>query len=165
VRQRGAYSRIASSETLRHRVLRSGEAARGVHRENETMTRDKDRKRIIRNRMKTTGEAYTTARGHVLARASKARPRPATASPPAVDHAAIAGKSDDTMKRQTGHTWTEWVRLLDGEAASTLTHRDVAQLVHDKYGISGWWSQTVTVGYERLKGLREVGQRRGGAYE
>ncbi|MGH8622719.1 MAG: hypothetical protein ACRET3_11315, partial [Burkholderiales bacterium] len=29
----------------------------------------------------------------------------------------------------------------------------------------GWWSQTVTVGYERIKGLRERGQRRGGLFE
>jgi hypothetical protein len=37
-------------------------------REGKTMTRDKDRKRIIRNRMKSTGESYTTARRHVVAR-------------------------------------------------------------------------------------------------
>ena len=129
------------------------------------MTHDKDLKRIIRNRMKTTGEAYTTARTHVVARAATASRPPAAASRPAVDHAAIAGKSDDTMKRQTGHTWTEWVRLLDASDAATMAHRDIAQLVHDKYAISGWWSQTVTVGYERLKGLREVGQRLSGAYE
>ena len=32
------------------------------------MTRDKDRKRIIRSRMKKTGESYTAARAHVLAK-------------------------------------------------------------------------------------------------
>ena len=32
------------------------------------MTRDKDRKRIIRTRMGKTGESYTAARAHVLSR-------------------------------------------------------------------------------------------------
>jgi uncharacterized protein YndB with AHSA1/START domain len=37
--------------------------------------------------------------------------------------------------------------------------------VADKYRIPGWWAQTVTVGYERIKGLRTVGQRRDGSFE
>ena len=131
------------------------------------MTRDKDRKRIIRNRMKTTGESYTTARSHVVARAAKGSPRPAVTSrrQPSVDHAVIAGMSDDKIQRQTGHTWAEWIRLLDHEGAAMMVHRDIARLVHDKYGVADWWSQTVTVGYERLKGRRERGQRLNGAYE
>jgi hypothetical protein len=32
------------------------------------MTRDNDRKRIIRNRMKKTGESYTAARAQILSR-------------------------------------------------------------------------------------------------
>jgi hypothetical protein len=131
------------------------------------MTRDKDRKRIIRKRMETTGEAYTTARRHVVARTAKASPRPAAERIPSrgVDRGAVAGKSDDTIKRQTGHDWQDWVRLLDGEGAASMPHRDIARLVHEKYGVGDWWSQTVTVGYERLKGLRERGQRMDGAYE
>jgi hypothetical protein len=31
--------------------------------------------------------------------------------------------------------------------------------------MNGWWAQTVTVGYERIKGLRAIGQRRDGSYE
>ena len=31
--------------------------------------------------------------------------------------------------------------------------------------MSSWWTQTVTVGYERIKGLRARGQRRDGTYE
>jgi hypothetical protein len=131
------------------------------------MTRDKDRKRIIRNRMKTTGESYTTARRHVVARAEKraTRASASTPAPPKVDAAVVAGMSDDRIKSQTGHTWGEWVRLLDAEGAATMAHRDVARIVHDKFEVADWWSQTVTVGYERLKGRRERGQRMDGAYE
>jgi uncharacterized protein YndB with AHSA1/START domain len=31
--------------------------------------------------------------------------------------------------------------------------------------VGDWWGQTVTVGYERIKGLRAIGQRRDGGYE
>jgi uncharacterized protein YndB with AHSA1/START domain len=37
--------------------------------------------------------------------------------------------------------------------------------VHRAYEIDGWWSQAVTVGYERIKGLRARGQRRDGTFE
>jgi hypothetical protein len=48
---------------------------------------------------------------------------------------------------------------------SRVSYSDIAALVHEKHRVGDWWSQTVTVGYERIKGLRERGQRRGGAYE
>ncbi len=40
-----------------------------------------------------------------------------------------------------------------------------ARLVHEEHGLPGWWAQTVTVGYERIRGLREWGQRRDGTFE
>jgi hypothetical protein len=117
--------------------------------------------------MKTTGESYSTARRHVIARAAKTGTPPAatTRQQPLADHAAIAGISDDRIKRQTGHAWAAWINVLDAEGAETMVHRDIARLIHEKYNLPGWWSQTVTVGYERLKGRRERGQRIDGAYE
>lgn len=125
------------------------------------MTRDKDRKRIIRNRMKKTGESYTTARARVLA--SKSTPAEARAR--ALDYAGLAGMADDKILAKTGRTWREWVKTLDLDDASARAHRDIAGLVHGKHGVGPWWTQMVTVGYERIKGLRERGQRLGGAYE
>ncbi len=124
------------------------------------MPRDKDRKRIIRTRMKKTGESYTTARAQVIS-------KPDRKQPPAhvVDHAALAGMSDTSVAAKTGRTWQEWVRLLDADGAAAMPHRDIAALVHGKHGVGDWWTQTVTVGYERIKGLRDRGQRRGGTYE
>ena len=46
-----------------------------------------------------------------------------------------------------------------------MSHGEIAQLVNEKYKVDGWWSQMVTVGYERIKGLRARGQRRDGTYE
>ena len=124
------------------------------------MPRDKDRKRIIRNRMKKTGESYTAARAHVIstdrARASK---------PADIDYAALAGMSDDKVAAKTGRTWQQWARALDADDAAAMPHREIAALVHHTHGVGDWWAQTVTVGYERIKGLRDRGQRRGGAYE
>lgn len=45
-----------------------------------------------------------------------------------------------------------------------MTHGDIASFLREEHGLSGWWSQMVTVGYERIRGLREVGQRRSGEY-
>jgi hypothetical protein len=124
------------------------------------MPRDKDRKRIIRSRMRKTGESYTAARAHVI-------PTPKTTQPPArsVDHAALAGMSNEKIAEKTGRTWRQWVRVLDADDAAAMSHRDIAMLVHGKHRVADWWAQTVTVGYERIKGLRERGQRRGGSYE
>jgi hypothetical protein len=57
------------------------------------------------------------------------------------------------------------VFALDRRGAEKMSHRDIAALVNEKYKVDGWWSQTVTVGYERIKGLRARGQRRDGTYE
>ena len=124
------------------------------------MPRHKDRKRIIRNRMKKTGESYTAARAHVIARTQPKLP-PA----PKIDHAALAGMSDVKIAEKTGRTWREWTRVLDADGAAAMKHRDIAALVHGKHSVGDWWAQTVTVGYERIKGLRERGQRRSGEYE
>ena len=123
------------------------------------MPRDKDRKRVIRRRMAKTGESYTAARAHVI---SKRHPKPSTVR---VDYATRAGMSDEKVVAKTGRTWHEWTRLLDAEKASARPHGEIARLVQGKYGVGSWWTQMVTVGYERIKGLREIGQRRSGSYE
>jgi uncharacterized protein YndB with AHSA1/START domain len=57
------------------------------------------------------------------------------------------------------------VRALDRLGAQDMQHREIVGLVNKKYKVDGWWSQSVTVGYERIKGLRARGQRRDGSYE
>lgn len=133
------------------------------------MPRDKDLKRLVRSRMTKTGEAYTAARAQILRKPSRSRKAPAApraaVSPDASRFAELAGMSDATIKERTGCTWERWVYALDRLGAGTMSHRDIAELVSKKYKVSGWWSQTVTVGYERIKGLRARGQRRDGTYE
>jgi hypothetical protein len=73
--------------------------------------------------------------------------------------------SDAAIKKGTGCTWERWVKSLDYHGAAKMPHRDIARLVSTKYKVPSWWTQTVTVGYERIKGLRARGQRRDGTYE
>ncbi len=137
------------------------------------MPRDKDLKRLVRARMTKTGEAYTAARAQITKKSrAKTRPAAASAHPPQpivaaepADYATLAGMRDDLIKEKTGCTWERWVYALDRHGAEQMSHRDIAALVHTKYKIDGWWAQSVTVGYERIKGLRARGQRRDGAYE
>ena len=156
------------------------------------MPRDKDLKRLVRARMQKTGESYTAARARIVSKSpskngahsapesvvepasedvrAAAQPIVAPAAPPlpadpAPDYAKIAGMSDDALRAKTGCDWAHWVYSLDMHKAYEMPHREIATLVSEKFCVPSWWTQTVTVGYERIKGLRERGQRRGGAYE
>ena len=127
------------------------------------MPRQKDLKRLVRARMQKTGEAYTAARSQLIRKTSTDSAPAPTA--PAVDYSALAGMSDEKVKAATGCDWAHWVFALDHLKADKLPHRDIARLVHEKYEVGPWWGQTVTVGYERIKGLRAIGQRRNGTFE
>ena len=129
------------------------------------MPRDKDLKRVVRTRMKKTGESYTTARARILDKSTSSKRATGAPAEPRPDYAALAGKRDDVILEKTGRTWEQWVRELDRHRAHEMAHRDIARLVSGTYGVAMWWTQTVTVGYERIKGLRAIGQRRGGGFE
>ena len=116
------------------------------------MTKNKDFKRLVRARMKKTGESYTAARAQ-LTRA------------PARSLAELAGRSDAAIEKGTGRSWVEWVELLDAAGAQKMTHTEIARHVFAEGGVSGWWSQGVAVGYERIRGLRDTNQQRDGEYQ
>ncbi len=118
------------------------------------MPKKKDLKRLIRTRMQKTGESYTAARSQIL---DKSSPRLA-------EYAAIAGMSEEAVRAKTGRTWKQWVRQLDAIGAVRMPHREIAKHLKSTE-ISGWWSQMVTVGYERIRGLREVSQRSDGQFQ
>jgi hypothetical protein len=135
------------------------------------MPTNKDFKRVVRARMKKTGESYTAARTQLLrdkktkpVDAEKAQPVQVTKPKPA-DYAKVAGMSDAAVKKATGCTWERWVAALDYAKADTWTHPEIAKYVKTTFKTPDWWTQTVVVGYERIKGLRVHGQRRDGTYE
>ena len=131
------------------------------------MTTDRDFKRLVRGRMQKTGESYTAARSHLLRQPKQTSTPPATSAPAPVpaDYARLAGMSDAAIKAKTGCAWDRWVWALDRAKAYEWSHAKIAEFVHTKYQVGDWWGQAVTVGYERIKGLRAIGQRRDGGYE
>ena len=133
------------------------------------MPQQKDLKRLVRSRMQKTGESYTTARAQITKK--KARAKPTTRASASTDvvlpdgYETLAGYTDETIKAKTGCTWEKWVYVLDKWGAMKKSHTEIAAHISKTYKVDGWWSQGVTVGYERIKGLRARGQRRDGAWE
>lgn len=76
----------------------------------------------------------------------------------------LAGMSSAAVKAKTGKTWTEWGRTLDAAGAKKMAHAAIAKLLHEVHGVGDWWAQMVTVGYERLRGLRTRHQKSDGKF-
>ena len=72
--------------------------------------------------------------------------------------------SDAAIREKTGKTWPEWREALDACGAADKPHDAIARFVNEELGVDGWWAQSVTVGYERLIGRRESGQKADGSY-
>ncbi len=66
--------------------------------------------------------------------------------------------SDEAVFAATGRRWEEWFAILDSADASQMKHSEIARLVWKRHGASQWWGQTITIEYERERGLREVHQ-------
>lgn len=119
------------------------------------MPKNKDLKRLVRARMAKTGESYTAARAQILGRQDLPLPP---------DYEAIAGQTDATLRDRTGHTWPEWSDLLDELGATEMEHPEIAKWVRARID-DHWWAQTITTGYERLRGRRELGQTCDGDFQ
>jgi hypothetical protein len=117
------------------------------------MTRQSSFKRIVRARMQATGESYTAARAMLLA-----------AEKPKGPETPVLATSDEAIRGRTGRGWEQWFDLLDGWGATTLSHREIARRVAGELGIDplAWNVQAVTVSYERVRGMRAVGERADG---
>ncbi len=73
--------------------------------------------------------------------------------------------SDAAVRKATGKSWGEWITLLKKLKADRLTHQEIASLLSDQHGVSGWWAQGITVEFERAIGRREIGQTCDGDYQ
>ncbi len=116
------------------------------------MTTDKARKRAVRARMEKTGERYAAARRHVV----RTETTTTTDLPPRIAEPAL---SEAAILKGTGRSWDDWFRILDAWGATRHDHTEIARYVHGELGVDGWWSQSVTVGYERARGMRAPNER------
>jgi len=121
--------------------------------------------------MRKTGERYTTARHYELGLQSVAAAAEPTVSEPPDSAPSVPnlpprvaepGLSDEAILRGSGRTWDQWFALLDAWGATERTHTEIARHVQEDLGTNGWYAQSVTVGYERARGLRAVNQNASG---
>src|SRR5688500_14715079 len=66
--------------------------------------------------------------------------------------------SDEAVRRKTGKGWDEWFALIDAWGGAERSHTEIASWLMSEHNVDGWWAQSVTVGYERARGKRAMGQ-------
>lgn len=64
--------------------------------------------------------------------------------------------SDEAVKAATGKNWAEWFTILDDAGSVHREHKEIARWLADVEKVPPWWSQMVTVEYERARGLRKI---------
>lgn len=119
------------------------------------MTKQETFKRRVRDRMAHTGERYGAARRALIEQVPTGRRR-AWASEP--EH------GDDAIRAATGRGWDDWCELIEAWPGHVDGHTAIAAHVHETSEITHWWSQAVTVGYERIAGIRVPYQRSDGTF-
>ncbi|MFM9369657.1 hypothetical protein [Streptomyces sp. Da 82-17] len=72
------------------------------------------------------------------------------------------------LAESTGKDWLGWFAVLDRWGAAgppVRSHTEIARHLREEHGVNGWHAQSITVGYEQERGLREVGQSSTGTWE
>ena len=67
--------------------------------------------------------------------------------------------TDEAMRRGSGKGIGEFLAILDAWGAGDRKHPEIARWLVSEHGIGGWWAQSVTVGYERARGMRALHER------
>jgi hypothetical protein len=120
------------------------------------MTTQKLFKRRVRARMSKTGESYTAARRHV------ARTRDRLDDADARLASATELASEAKLTEATGQGWHAWLAVLDRWGGRRRNHRETVDFLIAQHGVSGWYAQTITNGYERARGIRVKHQQADG---
>ena len=68
--------------------------------------------------------------------------------------AGFRGISDQVVKARTGKTSKQWYPILEKWGMKKKGHTLTAKHLRDKYGLSDWWAQCITIRFEWEKGLR-----------
>ena len=72
--------------------------------------------------------------------------------------------SAESTRRSTGRDRADWFGLLDAWDATGRRHSEIVQWLMREHAVTSWWAQTLTVEYERARGLRKPGGGRDGRY-
>lgn len=71
----------------------------------------------------------------------------------------VATISDESVKAKTGRTWEEWFVVLDAFKGVEKGHKAMAKYLLEECGTTAWWAQSITVQFERARGMRDVNER------
>ena len=72
--------------------------------------------------------------------------------------------TDEAVTAATGRGWDDWCDLIEAWPGHADGHTVIAAHLQREHGVDGWWAQTVTVGYERIAGLRLPYQQADGTF-
>ena len=146
------------------------------------MPTQKTFKRRVRARMTKTGESYTAARHQMLRKADEPDVLAAGPDVPAAELDVPAAEldvpaagpeapgesvaayttSEEAVIKATGRNYPDWFALLDEWGATGRQHGEIATWLSTEYGVPPWWTQAVTVSYERARGLRAIHEMKTG---
>jgi uncharacterized protein YndB with AHSA1/START domain len=122
--------------------------------------------RAVKSRASVRAKQNAPARAKRSAGAPAARRAPVKAKRGAaatrVNARSAAPVSDEAVRGRTGRSWAEWMRVLDRARAREWSHAEIARHLASAHRVSSWWSQMITVGYERMLGRRVQNQRTDG---
>jgi uncharacterized protein YndB with AHSA1/START domain len=62
--------------------------------------------------------------------------------------------SGDAVRKRTGKDWLEWFSILDEAGAHEMSHKEIVAFLNQDHDVEPWWQQSITVEYEKARGLR-----------
>ncbi|MDH3681855.1 MAG: hypothetical protein OEV40_18105 [Acidimicrobiia bacterium] len=124
------------------------------------MTKQESFKRTVRARMAKTGEKFGAARRALLNASDTGEAEPE----PMAEWVEQPEVTDGAVREATGRGWDEWCRMIDEWPERAEGHAAMAARLGRDHLASGWWAQTVIVGYERIRGLRTKYLRADGSF-
>lgn len=74
----------------------------------------------------------------------------------------MAQITDEAIRARTGKDWRSWFEILDRAGAAEMNHKEIVALLRDNHDLSPWWQQSVTVEYEKARGLRQKHEKSDG---
>lgn len=69
------------------------------------------------------------------------------------------------IQKSTGKKLSDWVDIIQRSGFSEASHKSIADFLHQKYQLSFWWAQEITVLFEKHIGKRVTGQTQNGRFQ
>jgi uncharacterized protein YndB with AHSA1/START domain len=75
--------------------------------------------------------------------------------------------SSDSVREATGRDWDQWLEALDAAGAADWSHKEIVAYLEREHGdaTTGWWRQSLSVGYEQARGKRALGETAAAGFE